>query len=213
VFVLLPPPQPTRTATTSIVAPASVSAGRNRRTMGTLPSNASAITTMKIVGPDTGGVNFAPGAVDAAVVIVSVAVPGAVTGVVTEHDPFVIVAVHVIATEPVNPPEAPTVTVAVPFVPRVTDVVDGTLTLKSQAVPLSASVCGLFAALSVTVRVPVLGLFTVDDGANVTFTVHDAFTAIDCPLQLSVSPKSFETATAPAPKTSGAFPEFLIVTA
>jgi len=198
---------------TSIVAPASVRAGRNRRTIGTLPSIANAKIRTKISGPDIGGMNFTTGAVEAAVINVTVAVPGAVTGLVTVHDPCGIVAVHAIVTEPVNPPEAPTVAVTVPFVPRVTLAVEGALTLKSHAVPLSASVCGLFAALSVIESDPVRGLFTVEDGANVTFTVHEALTATVCPLQLSVSPKSLETAIAPAPKIRGALPVFLIVTA
>ena len=75
------------------------------------------------------------------VVTVAVAVPGAVTGLVTVHEPCGMVPEHASATEPANPPTDPTVTVKVAGFPRVAVTVAGAVTVKSSTVPLNASVC------------------------------------------------------------------------
>lgn len=162
---------------------------------------------------EIGGVSLLNGGRDAAVVRLTVAVPGAVTELgVTVHDPFGMLAVQLSATVPVKPPSAPTVTGTLPCIPRVTALVVAAVMLKSQPVPVSATVCGLLAALSVMVSVPERGLFVVADGVNVTLIEQVALTVTVELLHVSVSAKSFETPMAPAPNTRLAVPVFLIVT-
>jgi len=97
-------------------------------------------------------------------------------------------------------------------VPTVADIVAGTVRLKSHAVPLKARVCGLFAALSASVSVPVRGSFTVELGAKVTAIVQVPFIATVTPLQVLVWVKSFEMLTAEAPNVKEALPLFVTVT-
>jgi hypothetical protein len=81
-----------------------------------------------------------------------------------------------------------------------------------MAVPLSATVWGLLAALSVIVSVRVRGLFAVEVGAMDTLMVQVALTATVWPSQLLVCVKSFDTLMAGEPKASAAEPLFVIVT-
>lgn len=64
--------------------------------------------------------------------------------------------------------------------------------LKSQPVPVNATVCGLLGSLSVMVSVPVRG-FDVDVGVNVTLIMQLEF-PVRLPLHPLVSPKSPDAA-------------------
>jgi hypothetical protein len=120
VAVLLLLEQPASTMNAHVAA-AKLKRARERRVIGTPQSDASAVSRSISVRGETGGIWFGMPfgrlAVEAAVVNVTVAVPGAVTGDVTEQLPCGMLPLHVIATEPVNPPRAPIVAVAVPGVP------------------------------------------------------------------------------------------------
>jgi hypothetical protein len=108
--------QPARAANTNI-APARAYLVRSRRAAGTLHKRPSAVISKSKVRGETGVVFLGTEGSDAAVVKVTVAVPGAVTGLVTVQVPCGMLPVQVIATEPVNPPNAPMVAVTVPGVP------------------------------------------------------------------------------------------------
>jgi hypothetical protein len=167
-----------------------------------------------ISGVDMGGIRQrARGATNAVDVTITVVDPGAVTADDGGTQlPCGIVPEHARVTAPVKPPRAFTVTGMEAVVPRVADIVAGTVRLKSQPVPLKARVCGLFAALSVSVRVPVRGSFTVELGAKVTAMVQVPFTATVTPLQVLVCAKSLEMPTAEAPNVKEALPLFVTVT-
>ena len=115
-------------------------------------------------------------------------------------------------TCPVNPPDAPMVTVTLAVVPAVVLAVEGMVRVKSRPVPLSATVCGLPVALSAIESVPVRGLFDVALGAKLTLIVQVAAIATVAPLQVLVCVKSFVILIADVPKTRGAVPVFVTVT-
>ena len=119
---------------------------------------------------------------------VKVAVPGAVTELgETMQVPCGIAPVQASPTDPVKPPKAPTVTVmVVEFPGAATVVMVGAVTLKSQAVPLKATVCGLLEALSAMVITPVRGLLVVEAGVNVTMMVQVPLTGTVAPLHVLV---------------------------
>ena len=131
---------------------------------------------------------MAGGGRSAVVEKVKVAVPGAVTelGEIMQV-PCGIAPVQASPTDPVKPPKAPTVTVIVAEFPGdATVVVAGAVTLKSQAVPLKATDCGLLEALSVMVINPVRGLLVVEAGMKVTAMVQVPFTCTVAPLHVLV---------------------------
>jgi hypothetical protein len=163
---------------------------------------------------DMGGIRQrARGATNAVDVTITVVDPGAVTAEDGAAQlPSGIVPEHARVTAPPKPPSAFTVTGMEAVVPAVADIVAGTVRLKSQPVPLKARVCGLFAALSVSVSVPVRGSFTVELGAKVTATVQVPFTGTVTPLQVLVCVKSLEMLTAEAPNVREALPLFVTVT-
>ena len=145
--------------------------------------------------------------------IVIVPVPGAVIAAVgAEQLPCGIVPEQVSVTGPVKPPRAPIVTVTLPGVPGVIGTLEGAVTLKSQPVPLKATVCGLPVALSAMDRAAVRGSFTVELGAKLTVIVQVELTATVVPLHVFVWVKSLVMLIAEAPKIRGAVPIFVIVT-
>ena len=174
------------TITSSAAAPASPILVRNRPATGNVSSINSASRNTPNCCVETGGVFLeAGGSTRLCVVTVTVpvapdavaftAVPGAV------HPPCGIADVQESVTAPVNPPTPVTVTVIVPLLPAVT-VGDDALSVKSHAVPLTASVCGLPVALSamesVAERVPLAPA----GGVKVIMTTQVALAARVAPL-------------------------------
>src|SRR5580704_9636825 len=114
-------------------------------------------------------------------------------------------------TLPVNPPAPLISTLMLVFVPRLTVAVGGTVRLKSQTVPETATDCGLLLALFVIWMVPDVGpAVAVLGGASVTAKVHVPAGATEVPEQVSEPTAKFATvgAMALAPKTSAAVPVF-----
>jgi len=163
---------------------------------------------------DVGGVHGDPGGGRCdAVMNVIVPDPGAVIAAVGATQlPCGIVPEQVSVTGPVKLPSAPIVTVMLLAVPGVAEAVEGALTVKSQPVPLKATVCGLPVALSAIVTVPVRGSLVVELGAKVTLIVQVEPTATVAPLQVFVWVKSLETLMAEAPNIREAVPVFITVT-
>src|SRR5271166_4513494 len=110
----------------------------------------------------------AGGTSDPCVTMVRLPVPGAVTALEGAVQlPCGIVAEQESVTPPVKPPTAPTVTAIVPEEPAV-KVIDCALTVKSQAVPLKVTVCGLPVALSAMLRTPARAPLAPAGGVKVT---------------------------------------------
>jgi hypothetical protein len=128
--------------------------------------------------------------------VMSVSVPGIVgeAELETLHVEFIGAPEQLKETDPVKPPRPVTVMLMGSDVcPFLTVKLEGVAPkLKSQPVPVNATVWGLLGSLSMMVSIPVRG-FEVDVGVNVTLIVQLEFPA-RLPLQLFVSPKSPEAA-------------------
>ena len=138
----------------SAAAPASPSRVRNLRATGSVNSAIRAKAASAICCIEIGGLRSDVGGTSSPfVTIVTFPVPGAVTALEgAEQLPAGIDAEQVSVTAPVKPPTPVTVTAIVPEAPGLT-VTGKPLSVKSHAVPVKGTVCGLPAALSVMVNV------------------------------------------------------------
>ena len=130
-------------------------------------------------------------------------VPGAVTALEgAEQLPPGIEAEQVSVAPPVKPPTPVTVTAIVPEAPGLR-VTGNPLSVKSHAVPVKGTVCGLPAALSVMVNVAAWLPLAPAGGVNVMLMTHDAFAATVAPL-VQVVPDATAKSAAFAPEIEGA---------
>lgn len=186
-----PPPQPA-TSTNASIAPAIPNRVRKRCAFGIIINSKIAKIAKTSCRRDTDGGTFMDvgGAMKAEAVNVPVAVApgdGAAFVVGTAHADIKVPGVHANATGPVNPPNPVTVTAKVPIAPLATVALEGADTEKSQAVPVSATDCGLPLALSVMAIASVTAPgAVVCCGAKVTIMVQLACGAMVA-TQLSVS--------------------------
>ena len=141
----------------------------------------------------------------------------AFTGAGAVQLPCAIVVAQVSVTVAVNPPRPVTVTAMDPFVPRVT-VIGCALIVKSHAVPVSVTVCGLPAALSGIESVAERDPLEAAGGVNVTMIRQVPFGATLAPL-VHVVPLAIAKSDAFVPPMLGAavmfrfaLPVFLTVT-
>jgi hypothetical protein len=209
------------TTTKSAAAPARPNRVRNRRAAGKVRSSIIASSTSSICCLEIGGVLLdAGGGIAPRVMIVTFAtVPAALafTDAGAVQLPCEIVALHESVTLPVKPPTPVTVTGTDPFVPRVT-VIDCALIVKSHAVPVSVTVCGLPAALSGMESVAERDPLEAAGGVNVTMIRQVPFGATLAPL-VHVVPVAIAKSDAFVPEMLGAavmfraaLPVFLTVT-
>ena len=164
-------------------APANPRRVRNRSASGKVNRNSRANPPKSTWYMVMGGFFVdAGGTTKPCVAIVTLPVPGAVTGLEGAlHDPCGIDPVQESVTAPVKPPTLPTATAIVPLAPGFT-VTACALSVKSQAVPVKATACGLPAALSAMERLAVRLPLVPAGGVNVTLIVHVALGATVAPL-------------------------------
>ena len=193
-----------------------------RGATGNIRSRISARATSNTCGVEIGGVFLeAGGAIEPWVVMATVPVaPEAVAR--TGEDwgvqvPCTIVALQESVTAPVNPPRPVTVTVMFPLLPCA-NVSVLALMVKSHAVPLNVTVCGLPLALSAIVSVAERLPLTPAGGANAMLITQVAFAANVAPF-VQVDPDTMLKSVAFVPPIAGAavrfrfaLPVFLIVT-
>ena len=139
----------------------------------------------------------------AVVIIVMLPVPGAVTADAGAVQlPCGIEAVQESVTAPVKPPTPETVTAIMPLVPRVTEI-GCALMVKSHAVPLTVTVCGLPSALSAMESVAEREPLAPVGGVNVRLITQVPFGATAAPL-LQVLPVAIAKSDAFVPPREGA---------